>query len=63
MAQIVKMPNEEIVHNIRRSTMDKARDAKKKAQEALEIVRRMEERKVQSGRFNQIKGFDKLKVG
>lgn len=56
MAEIIKMGDEQILRNVRKYNLDKAK-AIKMAQQALDAER------VKSGKFNTIKGFDKLKAG
>lgn len=59
MAEIVKMSDvqsEIILRNVRKTNINREQDRKLRQQT-------MDEERVMSGKFNSIKGFDKLRVG
>jgi hypothetical protein len=62
-AEIVKLPDEQILRNINHSIHAKNRTERRRLAAQEQARKEQDAIKVAAGKFDQIRGLDKLKVG
>jgi len=60
-AVVVKPPDEQLIHNIRHAAQQARRARERKAEKVSAVRHEEEAQRVASGRFNRIRGLEKLR--